>query len=140
MANSSDLSSDAEKLVGSTPTSPTIYGPYLRKDGRKHIIIIYPDGRRRTKSYPKHLLEQKIGRELVDNETCDHDDGDFRNDDPTNLIVMSRSDNAIKASVCVVEFDNCKYCGRLFKLSAGQRNSKKDGPFCTKHCVGKVHH
>jgi hypothetical protein len=41
-----------------------IYGPYTRKDGRKHVIVHYDGGRIRTVSYPKWLMEQHLGREL----------------------------------------------------------------------------
>ena len=68
-----------------------IYGPYLRKDGRKHVVIINDDGTSCTRSYPRLLLEQKLGRPLLDTETVDHIDGDFTNDSFENLRVLSRS-------------------------------------------------
>lgn len=37
-----------------------IHGPYYRSDGRRHIVIVYENGHKQTKSYPKYLLEQKI--------------------------------------------------------------------------------
>jgi hypothetical protein len=71
-----------------------IYGPYLRKDGRKHVIIIHDNGISQTRSYPRLLLEQKLGRSLTDEETVDHIDGDFTNDAPENLRALSRVENA----------------------------------------------
>ncbi len=65
------------------------YGPYVREDGRQIIIV---NGK--TMSYPKYLLEQKIGRPLTIHETCDHIDGDISNNDPSNLRVLSREQNA----------------------------------------------
>lgn len=70
-----------------------IHGPYLRKDGRKHVVIIYDDGRKQTRSYPRLLLEEKLGRPLLAEETVDHIDGDFTNDSPDNLRPLSLSDN-----------------------------------------------
>ena len=71
-----------------------IHGPYLRKDGRKHVCIVHADGRKQTRSYPRLLLEQKLGRPLESWETVDHVDGNFRNDSPENLRVLTLSDNA----------------------------------------------
>lgn len=42
-----------------------IYGPYLRKDLRKHIVIVNDDGSKTTKSFPKYLMENKLGRERM---------------------------------------------------------------------------
>jgi hypothetical protein len=76
-----------------------IYGPYLRKDGRKHVVIVHPDGRKQTKSYPRLLLEQKLGRELTKEETVDHKDDDFTNDSLDNLQILSLANNAKKSAI-----------------------------------------
>ena len=124
-----------------------IYGPYIRSDGRKHIIIHHPCGRKQTKSYSKHLLEQKIGRELVGDETCDHIDEDFTNDDPGNLQVLSRPVNAAKSAALqkseLYEFI-CPECSqpaskRMNEVRANWKKGK-DGPFCSRHCAGKYSH
>ena len=49
-----------------------VLGPYERPDKRKHMVIHYEDGSKGTKSYPKYLMEQKLGRELESDETVDH--------------------------------------------------------------------
>lgn len=119
-----------------------IYGPYLRKDGRKHIVIVHPCGRKQTKSYPKYLLEQKIGRELIGDETCDHIDDDFTNDESSNLQVLSRPKNIIKSKTPAewITF-NCLHCGEKATKKAHniRTNLKKGkaGPFCSRHCAGK---
>ena len=121
-----------------------IYGPYLRKDNRKHIVIVHADGRKQTKSYPKYLLEQKIGRELKNNETCDHIDEDFTNDDPNNLKILTRPDNASKAwdgyIIPMYKF-NCPECGleaeRTVSAVKHNRKNGKAGPFCSRSCAGK---
>ena len=41
-----------------------LLGPYMRPDGRKHFIVVKPDGSRTTLSYPKYLMEQALGRLL----------------------------------------------------------------------------
>lgn len=95
-----------------------VYGPYERSDGRKHVILYDPDTKkRRTVSYPKFLLEQKLGRELAENETADHVDEDFTNDDPNNLQPLSRADNARKSIEVVYgkkEEQKCPFCKKLY--------------------------
>ena len=121
-----------------------IYGPYLRKDGRQHVILV-DNGKKKTVSYGKYLLEQKIGRSLESHETCDHIDGDFTNNDLTNLQVLSRRDNILKYAAEnpkeVVEC-KCKMCGKKFSREAryvrGNKKQGKSGPYCSKSCGGKV--
>lgn len=120
-----------------------IYGPYNRKDGRQHVIAIYTDGSRRTISYPKYLMEQHLGRELdPDEETIDHIDNNFTNNDFDNLRIISRSqhiseDNKRARLVKIT----CVWCGKkaMKKASTLHKNSKGGyaGPFCSKHCSGQ---
>jgi hypothetical protein len=68
-----------------------IYGPYTRDDGRKHIIAISPKGNKFTVSYPKYLMELHLNRYLKNNETIDHKDEDFTNNDINNLQILTKS-------------------------------------------------
>jgi hypothetical protein len=124
-----------------------IYGPYenATNNNRKHIVIIHDDGRRQTKSYPKYLLEQKIGRELVGDETCDHIDEDFTNDDPSNLQILTRLDNIKKHALLsngpeIYRFF-CPVCGsyaeKQMRNVKSNINKCRDGPFCSRSCAGK---
>jgi len=73
-----------------------VYGPYTREDGRKHVI--HYDGKtRRTQSYPRYLMEQHLGRELLPNETVDHINEDFTDDRIENLQLLSLVDNVNKS-------------------------------------------
>jgi uncharacterized C2H2 Zn-finger protein len=121
-----------------------IYGPYTRKDGRQHVII-YENGNRKTISYPKFLLEQKLGRSLLPNETCDHIDNDYTNNCLGNLQVLTRSDNCKKqmafkpAEKC---YFVCPECNKSFykEMRYVRHNNihqKKVGPFCSKSCAGR---
>ena len=118
-----------------------VYGPYLRKDGRKHVVII--DGkRRRTVSYPKYLMEQYLGRELSRDETVHHKDGDYTNDDLNNLELINRSDHVLQ-DIKRTKFIEliCIECGKTFERNPRTVNRsatrKCAGPFCSKHCSGK---
>lgn len=131
----------------------TIYGPYTRKDGRQ-IVILYENKVRKTVSYPKFIMEKYLRRKLEEWETVDHIDNNTKNNEISNLQILSRSDNAkkyarefIKPSTRYTEYITliCKYCGKEFKRfkyrNDYDRNVRgKDGPFCSKECVGKVHH
>ena len=122
-----------------------IYGPYIGKDGRQRIVL-YENGKRTTVSYPKYLLEQKLGRSLLPDETCDHIDGDVSNNSFDNLQVLSRIDNVKKHAAihnkeemiyCV-----CPECNKSFYKPArdirhNNIKQKKAGPFCSKSCAGK---
>lgn len=121
-----------------------VYGPYLRKDGRKHVCII-EDGKRTTKSYPKYLMELKLGRSLLGNETVDHIDTDFTNDEENNLQVLSRSEHVrIDLKRLTSRTFACPMCNKEFEVSGPKRLRnlyyyrmiKKAGPFCSRRCSG----
>ena len=121
-----------------------IYGPYLRKDGRQHIVIV-KNGKKTTMSYPKYLLEQKIGRKLLEHETCDHIDNDYTNNSLDNLQVLSRSENSLKSHAfkpsekvyCVCPECNNSFYKELHVIKHNQMKQKKAGPFCSKKCAGR---
>ena len=122
-----------------------IYGPYTRKDGRKHVVIIHDDGRRQTKSYPRLLMEQYLGRELTKEETVDHINNDFTDDRIENLQLLSLVENASKAMIgreSKTYSFNCPCCGKesVKRLSdvLHNRNKGKSGPFCSRQCAGKA--
>ena len=118
-----------------------VYGPYTRKDGRKHVLV-YESGQRQTISYPKWLMENYLGRKLAQNETVDHIDRDKTNDRFENLRVITRSKHASDDNrrVKLVEI-TCIGCGNkaLKRPNYLRSNSKqgKAGPFCSKSCAGR---
>ena len=121
-----------------------VYGPYKRKDGRMHVIAIFPDGTRKTTSYPKYLMEIYLGRYLGEDEEIDHIDRDFTNNSIKNLQVVSRSEHAkLDAIRTVPQAFQCPLCNKEFELSGRRlydakrhREQGKAGPFCSKSCAG----
>lgn len=122
-----------------------IYGPYTRNDGRKHVVIVHEDGRKQTKSYPRLLMEQHLGRELTKDETVDHINNDFTDDRIENLQILSLADNASKAMIGreakMYQF-LCPCCGKeAFKAFSQVKhnwNKNKTGPYCSRQCAGKA--
>ncbi len=124
-----------------------VHGPYTRKDGREHVVIVYTDLTKRTVSYPKYLVEQKLGRELDPKlETIDHIDGNPLNNDLSNLQVIplrehTSLDSQYVADECREVTVACVYCGtsftRFYKYlkDAGTRGTA--GPFCSRKCSGQ---
>ena len=123
-----------------------IYGPYTRKDQRKHIVIVHGDGRKQTKSYPRYLLEQHLGRELTEHETVDHIDNNKTNDDITNLQILSRQANIEKDRLLhprqVYKFV-CPVCGtnaeKYFNFVKHNWKRGRMGPYCSRKCAGTAH-
>lgn len=120
-----------------------VYGPYTRKDGRQHVIVVHEDKTKHTISYPKYLMECKLGRSLDPNlETVHHKDEDFTNNDLDNLYIISRSEHTKLHSKPAEKYIFiCPNCLGEFEGSASRirHNLKqgKSGPYCSKHCAGQ---
>lgn len=120
------------------------FGPYTRKDGRQHVVVQeVPGGKLRTVSYPKYLVEQRLGRELdPDKETIDHIDGNWMNNSPDNLRIVPRAQHAREDHVRakLVELP-CVECGNTTQRTPayvrGRAKRGVAGPFCTKECSGR---
>jgi hypothetical protein len=117
--------------------SRKVYGPYKGKDGRERVII-RENGKNKTISYPKFLVESMINRPLLDNETVDHIDGNFCNNDPSNLRIVDRRQHCsedvirIKPEI-IIRF--CVMCGKVIKYDTSKRRQRTN--FCSKQCSGK---
>lgn len=124
-----------------------IYGPYLRPDGRKHIVAIFPDKSRKTVSYPKYLMELSLQRYLDIDETVDHIDRDKTNDSISNLRVISKSKHSsVDAKRLLPQNLTCPVCENEFTLEGQQlhdayanRDRGKTGPYCSKSCASKCY-
>lgn len=121
------------------------YGPYSSsKDGRLRCVLRHSDGHKQTVSYPKYLMEVHLDRYLDVDETIDHIDGNFLNNDLSNLQVIDRKQHSyndvLRNKDVVVK---CQYCGKEFKIEGSalhQRNRSdkhQSGYFCSRQCSGK---
>lgn len=123
-----------------------VYGPYSNKtnNGRQHIILTnnsfrHKDKRyKKTVSYPKIIYELFINKRLNENETIDHIDKNFLNNEIDNLQVLERQEHSrLDAKRRKPIFYNCDWCGKHFQLTVHQLRKNAINKFCSKSCVGK---
>lgn len=121
-----------------------IFGPYTNNCNRLFIITI-DNGKRRTISYPRYLMEQKLGRPLEPQEDVHHIDENPLNNELSNLEIRMhgehQKEHSLKAPLEIKY--NCDWCGKEFILSKNQRGEymhprKKRGTrhFCSRRCAG----
>lgn len=121
-----------------------VYGPYEQKNGRLYVVLRDDDGVQRTVSYPKFLVEQQLGRGLGPDETVDHIDRNFHNNDPENLQVLDRVTHARLDAIRLAPASfECPICDKKFRRSGKKlsriHERKKElmaGPFCSPSCRG----
>lgn len=115
-----------------------VYGPYTRKDGRQVVILKTPGSNKDhlTVSYPKYIIECYLGRYLNDNETVDHIDGDYQNNQLSNLRIVDRGSHCrshISKKEVITKI--CSICGKSFDTNNVNRVT------CgSKSCRGKCAH
>ena len=133
---------DLQKLLELYPMYTQVYGPYTRKDGRKHLILYEPSSKhRKTISFPNAIMEVYLGHKLAEDDTVDHIDRDKTNDIISNLQVIARKTHvSLDAIRRHSLFSTCPICKAEFELTRDQLNKRSNifaGPFCSKTCAGK---
>ena len=118
---------------------------YLCKDGRTRM---YDPDTKKVTSYPRYLMEQKLGRSLRHNEDVHHLDNNPLNNDLSNLEVRLRGEHQREHSTKYHDKTmTCSYCGKEFIWTAHQQklraaNAKRPGRhesglvFCSRKCSG----
>ena len=86
----------SERALSLYPEYQRVYGPYHRNSDNRMMVVFQGQDSKTTRQYAKVILEIKLGRRLVGDETVDHIDDDFTNDDPSNLQVLTLEENAKK--------------------------------------------
>lgn len=135
---SNNIKNDIKDLYG----CKNVYGPYIGKDGRKRCVLYYGKGNTPSKSYPRLVLETKLGRKLTEDEEVDHIDTDHTNDDPINLQILGTEEHREKSKLETYvlqsnkELLTCPQCGTLFSATQTRINSSET-PCCTRSCSSK---
>ena len=122
-----------------------VYGPYKMADSGREYIVIRDKDRQWTMSYPKYLVEQQLGRKLKPNETVDHINRNFLDNDPENLQVLDRKTHARLDAIRLVPITFvCPICKKEFRRSGKRlariyerKKQNTAGPFCGPRCLGK---
>lgn len=124
------------------PEFDKVYGPYIRKDGRQHVVLKC-SGKSTSVSWPKLIMELELNRRLGEDETVDHMDRDFSNNNIENLQILSRTTHGkidaiyrkevtVRCPMCDIEFVPTRG-----QISNSQRLRQRAGPFCSRQCAGK---
>lgn len=120
-----------------------VYGPYRNREGRLHVIFLHDDKTRKTVSYPKYVFFLKYGWGMEDWVEIHHKDGDPLNNDPANLMAMTKQEHlALHRKPEEMYVGICPVCGDGFekKMRNVKRNLSKGrrGPYCSRSCAGKA--
>ena len=100
-----------------------ILNVYSQKSGRLNAYVKYTDGTHKVISYPKALMEQKLGRHLGKDEDVHHKDGDFHNNDLSNLELAKHGEHQREHAMKYYDkVADCDYCGKSFIWTAKQQS------------------
>lgn len=135
------------EVLGHPSNPKRVLGPYemSSKDGRKIVILMYEDGRRKTTAFARYLMECHLGRVLDPRDEVDHINQDCSDDRLENLQVLPTAVHRRKGHKEAewYHFD-CPACGIAARKPMGRvrHNWKlgKVGPYCSRRCAGKMHH
>jgi hypothetical protein len=118
-----------------------------KKDNRVRAVFKDENGKLHTKSYPRILMEEKLGRPLEPNEDVHHIDGNPQNNSLDNLEVKLHGKHQKEHNP--PKYKNktrkCDLCGKKFTWTVeAQRNyyrALRKGVIkpilCSKRCIGK---
>lgn len=120
---------------------------YKNKDGRWRAYYVDDNGDKHVCSYPRILMEQKLGRPLKPNEDVHHKDENPDNNELNNLeIYMHGEHQRMHSAKFKDTAEICIICGNQFIMPAAKwsrfYSEMKRGInrylTCCKSCAGKV--
>lgn len=118
------------------------YNIYQNKDGR---LRAYNKTTHKVTSYPRVLMEMKLGRPLLKTEDVHHKDENPLNNTLENLEVIDHREHDRMHGGNNKKYINkemiCPICNNTFiwntrQQSQFQRKKRSGGPFCSKRCAG----
>ena len=110
-----------------------------KKDGRLRCVLVYKDGHKENISYPKLLMEEKLGRKLLPNEQIHHIDENPLNNNLDNLELTTLGEHQRMHSKNIEYEETCIWCSKKFIVNKKRhRNHRKDKEYCCgRICSGK---
>lgn len=121
----------------------SVYTVYHCKDGRTRC---YNKITKKVVSYPRILMEEKLGRPLEPYEQVHHKDENPLNNSLDNLEITKLGEHQREHSLKYREniTVKCVRCNKDFNLTPKQQSNRvresnrgKNGPFCSRSCSGK---
>lgn len=118
-----------------------VLGPYKNNYGRL-FVVVGEQGNYKTVSYPRYLMEQKLGHPLKPEEDVHHIDGNMENNNIDNLKIVLRGEHQRQHNPPIYKDGDfvCGWCGKVFHLTGEQQRNRRRNKlhiyFCSKHCVG----
>lgn len=110
-----------------------------KKDGRLRCVLVYKDGHKENISYPKLLMEEKLGRKLLPNEQVHHIDENPLNNNLDNLELTTLGEHQRMHFKIIKYEETCIWCGKKFIVDKKHhRNHRKGKEYCcSRICSGK---
>ncbi len=85
----------------------------------------------------RHIIEQKIGRELKEKERVHHINGDKLDNRPENLVILSNRRHTAYHNTGKLEpiwaFTTCLYCGKVIERRI-KKMKERPHSFCNREC------
>ena len=96
---------------------------YKNKDGRVRAVIVKDNGKTTTKSYPRILMEESLGRPLEPYEDVHHKDENPSNNSIENLEIINHGKHQqLHSKKYYDKQATCEVCGKQF-IWTGKRQS-----------------
>ena len=100
------------------------YYNYTSKDGRVRTVIKYDSGNITSKSYPRILMEEKLGRPLKPYEDVHHIDGNVSNNSLNNLTLINHGEHQLlhNPPKYIDKMATCQVCKKQFVWTAKRQS------------------
>lgn len=128
-----------------------VMNTYICKDNRVRVRVVDDNGDSHVLSYPRILMEEKLGRPLKPYEDVHHIDGNPLNNSLHNLEIVCHGehqrnhsrkyyDKIMVCPICNKEFMWTAVQQRRFYSNLSRKEPKNKSrctvPFCSKRCIG----
>lgn len=122
---------------------PKRYGPYKGERGHLFYTDEYPNNIRKTVWAHREIMENHLGKKLLEGEVVHHKNEDPGDNRIENLEVKTKSqharDHRPPPEMIGITCPECKIRIKVLarQVRHNQSTQKKEGPFCGRSCAGK---